>query len=330
MNDDVPAFRKHADGRYMTKWGSRNRYFGRDRDAALKRYAESIEEWRQWREGKRRAATVMPARRITVLQLAQQFVAAKSAEGGIDLERYYRKHLRRFLVHAARVPADDVRVGDLAALRNDMLKARRPDGTGYAPKTVNHDIIAVKAMFQWAMDQELIPPVNLRGCRTLRLPPPPEKGLSLPDVRRMILDARTGMKPWLATNYLTGMRPSEMVRVVNGHCQWVEPWLVRVPSKNDRRTGEPRHVVFSDLARKWISRCVPIWSRLDSYSQAVREDCVHGPGILRHSAQKHLLAKGASQADTNLILGHLPGRVVRTYGRKPWQLLLPTASLLTL
>ncbi len=299
----------------MTRWGSRNRYFGRDRQAATQSFAASMAEWADWRNGIETARIAPPKTRFRVIELAEQFIASKTRERGDDLGRYYRKHLKRFLHAVGGAYADKVNVRDLEALKVEMLRA------GYAAKTCNHDVVAARAMLQWAMNMEYIPTVALAGCKILALGPPADKSLSIKAVKAWVNDAPEPVRPWLAVNYLTLARPIEVVRMVNGQGVWSEAGVMRLDNhKTALVTQEPRHVVFSELALKWFEQCEPVWSRLDSYSAAVRHACGKGgPHPLRHSGATHLLDAEVSREEVDCILGHLPRRVSRIYARINWQ-----------
>lgn len=326
MNVKTPTLRKLPDGRWFTKWAGRRRYFGRKRSEAQTAYAESLSDWAAWRATCQQATESGRRPRLHVIDVAERFVLAKTLEGGDALGDYYRRSLKRFLHAYGPAPADTVRVGALQAIKQDML------AHGYAPKTVNHDMIAAKAMLTWAMDLELIPPVNLRGCKALPLGPTQDKSLSVNAVKTMIHGAEEPVRPWLALNYLTLARPGEVVRMVRGEGDWCEDNVFRLlEHKTARRSGEARRIVFSVLARSWLSRCEPRWSRLDTYSAAVRRACgPGGPHPLRHSAATHLDELGVARADIDLLLGHLPPRVSRTYIRISWQRLRPIVGRLAL
>lgn len=325
MNVRTPTLRQHSDGRWITKWGGKIHYFGRDRAIAVRRFADSLEAWSDWRDAiKALKPSSMP--RLSVISLAEQFVTAKELDRGRGLREYYKKHLRRFLTHAGPVHADTIRVGTLQHIKHDMQQH------GFAPKTINHDIIAIRAMFQWAMDLELIPPVNLKGCKPLKLPPPPDKSLSAFQVHYWVHQAPEPVRPWLGLNYLTVTRPSEVVKVVNRQGHWSEPWLFRLDrGKTDLATGTPRHIVFSPLALGYLKQCRPVWKRLDSYSAAVRRDTVaSSPGLLRHSAATHLHQAGVSREDVDAIRGTLPTRVSLSYVQIHYEALRASLDLLTL
>ena len=326
MNQRTPSFRCHATGQWFAKWGGRNHYFGTERAAAYKKFLASLGEWAEWRELRSSQRLLPPTQAHLVIDLAEKFLAMKAADSD-DLRRYYAKHLGRFLRTYKLVRADVVRVKHLTALKSTMQAAH------YAPKTVNHDIVAVKAMFAWAADQEMIPPVALRGCKTLPLGPPPAKAMSLDAIEQMMAKARdNSMRAWLAVNYLCLMRPTEVIRVVHRQGDWVEDGVFRLDrGKIDLKARMARHVVFSDEALTRLDACRPQWSRLDSYSNAVRASCgPGGPHPLRHSGATHLLQQGVDRAEIDLLLGHAPPRVSLTYAPIVWQPLRATVSRLTL
>jgi len=260
----------------------------------------------------------------------RQFLAAKELEGGIGRFKYYQKHLKRFINGYGHRAVNTIRVGDLHAIRQAML------GQKYHPKTINHDIVAVKAMFNWAGDLEIIEhPPNLRGCKTLPLPPPADRSMPLEDVKAMLKKAGEydeRLQPWLSVNYLTAMRPTEVVRTVFGEGDWTEDRVFRLDvSKVAVKTQMPRHVVFSAEAYSWFEKCEPVWRLQNSYSYATRKACgPGGPHPLRHSAASHLLQSGADRAAVDLILGHLPSRVSLTYAPISWRNLASTVALLSL
>jgi len=261
-----------------------------------------------------------------VADLVERFLDAKQLQGGIDLRRYYAKHLKRFNHGFGDAPAEMVRPTHLQTVKDEML------GAGYAPKTVNHDVIAVRSMFDWASGLELISAVNMKGVKVLSLGPPPDKSMPIERVLSMIAKATHPLKAWLALNYLALMRPSEVVRVAHKQGTWVETGVFRLDKgKTDLKATLPRHVCFSDEALSWIDACDPKWSRLDCYSAAVRRVCgPGGPHPLRHSAATHLSQLGEERAAIDLLLGHAPPRVSLTYARINWQPLRRTASRLTL
>lgn len=313
-----PKLYRHATGQWCCKWGGRFHYFGTNKKIAKARYLESIKEWAAFKARPRARRS-----RRRIIDVAERFLDSKDAEGGRDVRGYYAKHLARFITTFADVSAGRIRPRELEHLKQSMLEA------GYAPRTINHDLTAIKTMLRWAGSMDLIPPVSFGGVRSLPLGPPPDK--SLPDevVWSMIRASGDRLMPWLALNYLCLARPSEIVRLVHQQGRWVEPGVFRLDrGKIDKSARLPRHLVLSDSALTWLEHASPTWSRLDSYSQAVRRVCEYGPGVLRHSAATNLHRLGVAREDIDLLLGHAPPRVSLTYAPIVWQPLRQKAALL--
>jgi integrase len=326
MNTRPPKLRKHASGLYVVRWAGRDRYLGRDPTEAQKRYLKSLEEWTAWRTVRNTQRLPPMTQAYTLAEIVARFIEAKELERGPDLRRYYAKHLKRLLHAYGPARADQIRARHLQAVKAEMMAA------GYAPKTISHDLIAAKAVLTWAAGLEYIPPVMLKGVRTPALGPPPDKSLSVKAVRKWVLGTPAPLQAWLAITYLGLMRPSETVRVVNAQGDWAETGVFRLDrGKVDRSARMARHVVFSPEALRWLKQCEPVWSRLDTFSAAVRRECgAGGPHPLRHSAATHLVQAGVPRADVDLLLGHAPPRVSLTYARIVWPPLRRTVARLSL
>lgn len=320
----VPSFRRHTLGNWMCFWGGKSHYFSQVESVARHQYADSLKDWAAWRESRATGAT--PARGISCEELVNQFLDEKERERGTAARSYYEKHLKRFLWAYADVRADLFRVKHLQGIKTDMLHKK------FAAKTVNHDLVAIRGLFGWAQDLEIIPPIRLRGAKNLSLGPPPNKAIDFDVMRAFLAAAPNPVRPWLVINYLCLMRPSEVVRVVLGQGEWIEAGVFRLHrGKMDERTRLARHVIFSPLALKWLSYCEPAWSRLDSYSAAARRHVApYGPGRLRHSAASHLIQAGVDRASVTLLLGHAPARVSLIYAQVAWQPLRAISTRLTL
>jgi integrase len=328
----VPALRQHARGYWFCRWAGRNRYFCRvadDPDGAqsMPDYLATLEDWRTWRQEKMQTRRIGRKASPLLVDLAADFMRAKQLERGLPCRQYYAKHLNRALWMFGRYPSDMFRASHLHALKEHMLQRR------LAPKTINHDLVAVRALFNWACGLELVPSVNLRGVHTMPLGPPPDKSATVAKVRRMIRNTVEPVRSWLAVNYLAALRPSEVIRIAAKQGKWIKPGVfVLDKGKMDARSHWPRHCIFSDEALQWVPLLQPVWTRLDSYSQAVREVLGNGsgPGRLRHSAASHLALAGVSDADIEMILGHVPPRLRVTYHQPNWRHLRVEAARLTL
>ncbi len=321
-----PRLFLHATGQWASKWGGRFHYFGAVEATAQVKYLDSIKDWMIWQQSKRSKLPSQVRRPHLVIGLSERFLKEKADEGGTGRRRHYENHLRLFLHTYGRLRGDMIRGSHLNDFRAWMVKE------GYAPRTINHHLSAVKSLLYWASGLDLIPLVNLRTVRGMVLPPVPDKSLSKKQVRHILAKTPDRARPWVAINYLCLMRPSEVVRVVNGWGEWEEKWLFRLhQGKVDSRTQEFRRIVFSDRALWWLEQCEPHWTRQDSYYRALaRAGVPDAPHPLRHTAATHLARLGAARADIDLLLGHLPPRVSRTYVRIDWRALRGTVARLRL
>ncbi len=330
-----PALRQHSTGQWFTKWGGKHRYFGKDRAIAEELYWESIADWREWRKNKRAAIERQRAivAGVTVDEIYQRFISDKQRERGAGASEYYTKHLGRFVGLYGSFTVDLIQPEHLHGFKQYMMDATSPaTGKKFGPKTINHDLTAIRVMFNWAGGLGLVPPVNLRGVKNLPIGPTIDRTLTRPQVRKMLAGAPAKVRPWLEINYLALLRPSEVVRVVQGQGEWLERGVfVLDRGKMDERASIKRHCLFSARALKSLAKCEPHWSRLDSYSAFVRSVCDHGPKILQKSAAAHLVKHhSATPADVELLLGHTVGRLASTYYHPAWQRLRRLAGQLSL
>lgn len=326
MNVKPPKLRKHVRSGYIVKWAGRTRYLGHDPKKAQAAYLQELQAWADWREA--RETRKLPPLRNTakVVDVAAQFLDYKETERGRDTRRYYAKHLKRFLALWGGAMIEQVKPVHIQMLKQDMIDY------GFSPKTINHDLTAIKTFLRWAMQLELAPVIRLDGIRSQPLPPHADKSLDVKSLRALVnsLDADRE-KPWCAINYLAAMRPSEVVRVVHGQGDWVETGVFRLSKSKTDRFRQPRYVLFSSEAIEHLAKCRRLWSRLDSYSQAVRAACGVGPSRFRHSAAKHLHhLHGVNRQDVDLLLGHKLPSVSATYAPIHFEPLRNLAALLTL
>lgn len=332
-----PKMRQHARGYYFVHWGGKDHYLGTDAKQARKRYLRSLEEWAEWRALRDQQRRLPPiADRITVADLVEQYLDWKFSQGDADRRRYYAKHLQRFAWTWANWRLDAIRARHLIALQEQMQTGyRKPDGTivRYAPKTISHDTIAVCGMLRWAMGMEYMPIISLDIIKAPPVGPRPDRSLPIEKIRNIIL-SKLGPdreRPWGAVNYLTAARPIEVVRIVQGWGRWLDRGIYELDrGKMDMKVGQKRVIILSEEALEWLDQCRRLWSRLDSYSSAVRAACGVGPSHFRYSAAKHLHWAGVDRGDVDLILGHMPSGVTLIYIPIRFGPLRETVSLLTL
>lgn len=368
----------------MARWGGRDFYFGVDFAAAQRLFLDpdsdhegALARWLEWRAARSVAAPRAAPGSLTVVRLAESLFDDYTVQGRLDTARWYRKHLARWLgVHGMQrvvelTTASPSR-GRYAPPVVALLNAYAADlaGSGrYSPRTINHDITAVKRLFNYGADTGRCPAVHWRPVRRLPVPRSAPEALEPGEVAELLAraeksDARLG--PWLRLSYYALLRPSEAVAVINAVHAGVEVVPLRGGGARRRRadargyTGHflpvhehgrlvhprglyelavhktldhdhPRVIALTDPALDALSAARPVWSRQDGYAAACRSAGTPGaPHILRDSAASRLRALGAARADVDALLGHAPSRVSASYIREAWPHLRRLAARLAL
>lgn len=352
-----PKLTQHASGVWKVRWGGRDHYFTKDRAESERAFHDpqgehpgSLIRWSRWRAAKLAKREVEAARSaLTVVELAERFLLSYANEDRLETARWFRNHLRRFLLIFGRLRAEELTIGALQAFKTDLLAMRKTDRTPLlAPKTIGHDLTAIKTMLRWAADHELAPVLNLRAVKPPASRPPAPERLTREQVLAWLGKAERADRAlacYMALNYLCLARPSEIVRLAR-HEGRFDP--VRMPdcsvhprgvfvlerSKTEHRVSFPRHLVMSDEALIWfdsLSMMRDRFNTLNAYSAAVRARSGRSrPKALQKSAAWHLQLAGVDLAEVDLLLGHEPTGVWRSYARREFGVLRQRASLLTL
>jgi hypothetical protein len=149
-----------ATGQHCVTRGGRRIYLGADRNAALARYhrlalgleREAIALQDAGNPGLSRSIEPCSECIITVKELAKRFIAAQQANwrAPAETKRGYLNWLGRFLADPPRLPAVSFTLELFAAWKLD-LRSR-----GFAPKSINHYLGAVRALFKFADEAGLL------------------------------------------------------------------------------------------------------------------------------------------------------------------------------
>lgn len=354
----LPKLRQKRNGAYFVRLHGHDHYLSVDHDVAQRKYRELLAAHLQ--------SPVPRLRSRTVLHLAREMLEEYQSLGRGAAGRYFRVQLTRWLnVHggadAIELASSDPRRGRFVPPLIPMLIAFRSDLSqphlGLARRTVNHDLVAVKRLFNWAAERGYVPAVNWRGVK--RLPVARSQPEDLPeDVIRAMLACCAGracpldppprrphpaLEPWLALQYLACLRTSEVVRLVHGRGRFRpvidESGRVLHPRglfeltdhKNSwRGTEEGRFVVLTEAALRWLACARPVWGSPGAYQAAVLRACPWPPRVLRDSAASHLRARGVALEGVQTLLGHNIRGEWPSYARTPWPALRTSAARLSL
>lgn len=335
MATNVPQLKRHKTGVWFVYWGGRQHYFFKDRAESEAAFHDprgdhpgALVSWSEWRSAKLEARRVNARRHATMVDVAEQWLGTYSAEGRIDTARKFRGQVSRFLSVAGRLRTNELSGPLLRAWRSDLVALMSPPRS-LAPRTINHDLGAVKMMLAWAAENDLAPALPLTVLRKLPAPPPRFERLTREQVLGMLSKAESrdrDLACYVALTYLCVCRPSETVRMVLGQGDFdpvtmpdgtVHPRGVFVlpEHKTVRRVSFPRHVILSNEALVWLDSARARWSRLDSFSSACGAICGRGPKLLQKAACWHLQLAGVEEEDIDLIQGHATPGVRRHYRR---------------
>lgn len=359
MRGDTPRLYVKNTGNHVAKWGGREWSFGVDAQKASAAFLDpagrhdgALVHWISWREATEEDRKRKREHRggPTIATLAKEFLADYYDNGRKETEAYYRAALRRFVNTFGAIRTSDFSVQAFDAFRKSLLRL------DLAPRTMVHDLKAVKTMWLWGHPRNLCPPIDFRGVKLPRLPrsvPEPLPGSRIAQIVQGLEAKNRTLAAWVAFNYLTGCRPSEVVRVSQGEGQLItlppEPRKKAIPDaaielrehKISRKTDASRFIVISPEALLWLPHVKPLHSPqksetarqnlLNAYGRSLR--LAGWPGLahkLRDSAATHLLAAGVDQGSVDLVLGHVPTGELGSYGRPSLRVLREIAARLTL
>lgn len=154
------SFYKHTRQYYVTRGGKRI-YLGSDKEQALIKYhrlglgSESVPQ------------EPAPPVEITIKELANRFIAAQQANqrNPKTTLKCYKDRLGRFIKDHPRLKVADFTVERFAASKISLKKR------DYSPEPINHYLSAVRAMFAFAEETDLIEKApKLRRIKNERIP----------------------------------------------------------------------------------------------------------------------------------------------------------------
>ena len=315
----LPTLRRHVTGVYFAQWKGRYRYFTLDRAESERLYAGLLGDI---------ATTGTGTTRVTVRQAAAMWLADCEARRLRPRSvRSYRLHLKRTLDRFGDWPASRFGTEQLRALVADW------SASGAAPKTIAHWKHAASMALAYAG-------VTVGRVRGPKLTPPRPRVLTPQQVRSVIeraavewtrrgrWDVGHDLAHWLALQYLTVTRPSEVLRLVAGQYDDLGGGRGRLWTS---KTGAPRFVLLTDEARGHLRAAHFRWHDQTGYRLACYR--AFGPSglphVLRHSAASHLHSLGVGLDRVSIILGHRVRGALGHYLEPDWAGMLEEVGRLT-
>ena len=197
------SFHKHTKQYYVTRGGKRI-YLGSDRKRAIKKYHRmglGLEPVQQ---------ELAPPVEITIKELANRFIAAQQANwrNPKTTLKCYKDWLGRFIKDHPRLKVANFTVEKFARWKLS-LKERE-----YSPESINHYLSALRAMFTFAEETDLIEKApKLRRIKNERIPKTvsKEKPLyTLDDLHKLLEDADLKLKAMIMLALNCGFGPKDL------------------------------------------------------------------------------------------------------------------------
>jgi len=242
----------HKTGQFCKKIKGKLYYFGTDKQGALQRYLEQA-AWLH--AGKAPKASTLGERLSTkvLCNLYLDHQESRADVGEIQPRQVFDQIslLKDFVKFVGpNRPVSDISTIELQDYRQRLIKAKK------APNTINNRISAVKAMFNWALDNEIIDSSpRLKAVKKVTPQKHEKPTFSVPQIRRMIQQASPQMEAmiWLGLNCGFGCTDCAQLKWEN------------IDLQNGR--------VIYPRGKTGISRNLPLWSET---VRALREVPSHG------------------------------------------------------
>lgn len=197
------SFHKHTKQYYVTRGGKRI-YLGSVKEEAIKKYHRlglGIEPLQQ---------ESVPPVEITIKELANRFITAQQANwrNPKTTLKCYKDWLGRFIKDHPRLKVADFTVERFAAWKISLKKR------DYSPESINHYLSAVRAMFTFAEETDLIEKApKLKRIKNERIPQTgsKEKPLyTLGDLNKLLGNAELRLKTMIMLALNCGFGPKDL------------------------------------------------------------------------------------------------------------------------
>ncbi len=188
----------HPTGQYCKKIKGKLYYFGNDKKVALQKYLEQAAYLHTGRGAKPKSNNNLSLKTLCNLYLDHQESRAAIGEIKVRHLNDQTSILRNFVkfIGSNRF-VSDISTIDLQNYRRKLIKM------GKAAHTINNVIATVKAMYNWAMDNEVIDSIpNLKAIKKVATPKVERPTFSMPQIQKLLHKASIQMRAmiWLGLN----------------------------------------------------------------------------------------------------------------------------------
>ena len=202
------SFHSHTGQYYVTR-GGRRQYLGADADEALAKYHRQELGLPAGPDGAEQTNRILPAK-----ELANRFIAAQQANwrSPNETRQGYRNWLRRFLMDHPRLQAQEFTVEMFASWKLSLRDR------GYSPRSINHFLSAVRAMYRFAEEAQLLekPPRLTRVKNESRVGPAMKELYQLWDIRRLLAAADLQLRTMILLGLNCGFGPKDIQDLTMG------------------------------------------------------------------------------------------------------------------
>jgi len=246
-----------------------------------------------------------------VVSICEELIENIATDSGANAASSFRMFTRRFIREFGYCHIRKLTLQDMQAFKR-KLKAE-----GLSPATINHYVRSGKRVISYSIEMGYRPYMPLSAVKDLRISLNPQDKSEPPeyvkaflsnigkDTDTRIKDIAENVQNHLYLSYLTAMRPSELLRIVNDEGSW-ESENVFVPTigKTNYASRFPRRIVLTETAMSFLSRCKPHWSDLSTFAHSCKLHAGRSSHFLRHSAGQAMANSGVSYQEVCCSLGH--------------------------
>ena len=364
MRGRQPSIYRKNSGLYVVKWGGKEHSLSTNLATAEKIFLDpagahsgALVHWVAWRHSRQeKQERTAASPHLRVAEIVEAFLDDYERAGRHETASYYRTSLRRFTNMLGRLSVHQFRISGFDAFRQQIGEL------GLAPKTISHELKAIKTLWKWAAAREMCQMIDFSGIKMPRVPrsrPEPIEAAAIAAIVAKLTAADPNLACWVAINYLCACRPSEVARIAAGQgvLRSIPPrggaasiphgYLELAEHKTEHSTNASRLVLISPEALVYVRTIRPLApTRKTSRSAGVKLSVrqlqneyakrlrAAGQAALAHklrdSAATHLLEAGVDPATTSLLLGHAPKGEWARYGRPDLHILREKVGLLSL